>query len=234
MKQAKKTQSEAKKSHALLWFWIPVAIVGFAAVSGVFLCSYTPRTYHPMQAPDNDEVSDYLTHELGPDFFNQIQFDEPFQLQVTQKGLNDIICRWDWPQQFGDLSFADPMIMFADETIYLMGTLKYKKISSVVTIIAMPSMDAERKLCLNIQSVRLGILPITKLAGKISKAALADSQSLFEGEPEELEHVVRGIVYNESFQPVFVIAGHRARVQEFTLEPGKLTIQFKPETQTVE
>ncbi|MHC5083094.1 MAG: hypothetical protein ACYTET_04045 [Planctomycetota bacterium] len=229
MKQTKKTQSDKQKSHAMLWFWIPVAIVGFAAVSGVFLCSYTPRAYQPVQAANTDEVSPYLTHQLGPDFFNQVQLDDPFLLEVKQSGLNDITSRWEWPQQFGDLSFADPMIMFGDGSIYLMGTLKYKKIKSVVTIIALPYMDANQKVCLNIQSVRLGILPITSLAGKIAKIALADSDYMFEGEPDELEHIVRGIVYNEPFEPVFAINDYKARIQEMSIEPGVLKLLFQPE-----
>lgn len=227
----KKTGSDQKKTHKSsihLWFWIPLAIVGTLAIGGVFLCRYTPRAYRPLHPVDRQEVSPYLTHQLGPDFYNQVQLDEPFELRVEQDGLNDIISRWPWPQEYGPITFSDPMIVFGDNAIFLMGTLEYKKVSSVLTMIAFPTMDENGQLCLNIRSVRLGVLPITKVAGAIADEAFQASREYFEGEPQ-LEQVVAGMVSNQPFDPVFQFSDQKARIKDFTLEKGLLIIQFEPE-----
>lgn len=198
------------------------------AVGGVFLCRYKPRAYRPQPAADSQQVSPYLTHELGPDFVNQVQLDKPFELVVKQEGLNDIIRRQPWVEQFGDFSFTDPVVLFDTNTIYLMGTLDYKGVSSVLTIIAHPQMDTQRRVWMNIQSVRLGVIPVTALVSRLTKKAFRQSQSAFAGEPQ-LEEIVRAIIYNEPFDPVFKISDRLVRVTDLAIGPQQMTLRFDPE-----
>jgi hypothetical protein len=203
--------------------------VGLGILIGVvILFWYEPKAYKPLEPENPEQVSLYLTHELGPDFFNQVQLDEPFELIIEQSGLNDIISRLDWPQEIGEMSFADPYIIFSDQSILLMGTLKYKEISSVVSILAFPVIDSDKQICLNVQSVRLGMLPVTKLVTKLAQNAFDNNRDSFEEDPDA-EQVVQTIIRNEPFDPAFWISDRQIRIIHFTIEQGVLKLTLLAE-----
>ena len=222
------TGTKKCKSRLLGWFWTLFVVVASLALGGIFLCRYTPGAYNPLSVPHPEEVSPYLTHTLGPDFVNQVQLDTPFELLVEQDGLNDIIRRQSWIEEFDSFKYTDPVILFDHKTIYLMGTLEYKELSSVLTIVAFPQMDSEGKVSLNIGSIRLGILPVTRLVSFLAKKAFKESRSCFEEDPQ-LEKIVRAIIHNESFEPVFKISSYPVRITLAAIEPKRLTLQFEPQ-----
>lgn len=203
------------------------AVLVFLAIGGFLMCRYQPGAYQPPTPADTRQISPYLTHKLGPDFFNQVQLDEPFNLEVEQTGLNDILSRMSWPQPLGDATFSRPVMIFSEQSIYLMGTLEYKGISSVLTVRADPLQTDHEQVNLNIQSVRLGMLPVTRLVSKLANTAFADNLSAFEGEPDA-EQMVRAILQNAPFDPVFAIRDKKVRVSQFALTPGKLTLTCVP------
>jgi hypothetical protein len=201
------------------------AVCGLAAV--IFMCRYQPRDYKPAAPENPQQISPYLTHKLGPDFFNQIQLDEPFVLEVEQTGINDIISRWPWPQPMGEATFSNPVIVFTNKTISLMGTLEFKGISSILTMKGEPFMTPEGQISLNIQSIRLGMLPVTSLVEKLAQKAFEENLSSFEGEPEA-EAIIKAIVQNGPFEPVFSISGDKVKISRFSLTTGLLTLTFEP------
>lgn len=223
-----KIEPKKRKSRSLKRFRIGLIVLILLGGGGVFLCRYTPQAYQPQPVDHPEQVSPYLTHKLGPDFVNQVQLDKPFELVVEQDGLNDIIRRQSWVEQFDDFAFTDPVVLFAQDTIYLMGTLDYKGLSSVVTVIAYPKMTPQGAISLDIQSIRLGVIPVTKLVGYLAVKGFDQSRDCFEDEPQ-LEEIVRAIVHNEPFDPVFKISDQTVRITQFTLLPEKLLLQFKPE-----
>ena len=222
-----KTESKTHKPLRKQWFWA-FGLLAVTLIAGTaLLCNYTPKAYQP-NAPENPEqVSTYLTHELGPDFFNNIQLDEPFDLLVRQQGLNEILNNEPWYGDFDDFSFTDPMVIFDVKTIYLMGTLKYKGISSVVTLIAAPVMDEAGMISLNIQSVRMGVLPVTRLVTFLAQKAFDQSSDCFEGE-EDVAQMLQAIIRNEPFEPVFELSGRKARITELSLSRELLILKFQP------
>lgn len=209
-----------------------LAVVLFLIIGGIFMCRFQPGAYQPPTPDDPKEISPYLTHKLGPDFFNQVQLDEPFNLQVEQAGLNDILSRMPWPQPMGEAMFSRPVVIFAEQAVYLMGTLEYKGFSSVLTIRALPLMTAD-KLNLNIRSVHLGMLPVGAVVSKLAQKAIEDNQASFEGEPQARQ-MAQAIIQNEPFDPVFAIRDKKVRVCQFALKPGMLTLTCVPLQQSTE
>lgn len=214
------------KSCLRQWFWILTVVAAGAAVGVFILFRHTPAAYQPKEPDNPSQVSPYLTHQLGPDFFNQVQLDKPFELNVEQAGLNDILSRFDWPQPLGDMSFSDPMVVFAEQSVYVMGTLEYGDISSVVTIVASPIMKPDGRMDLNIQSIRMGMMPVTTWVRGLAQKAFDDNQSSFEGEPQ-LEEIVRAVIHNEPFEPVFKISDRTVRITRFSVEPGFLKLMLE-------
>jgi hypothetical protein len=226
----KNTTSEQKKSSSSTGFWLwGLSAITIGILTGIcILLWYTPRAYKPFQAENPEQVSLYLTHELGPEFFNQIQQNEPFELIIPQSGLNDIASRWEWPQQFGEMSFSHPYITFSNQSILLMGILTYKEVSSVITIIAIPMIDSEGKINLNIQTVRLGMVPLRALITKLAQKAFEDNQSSFEDDPKTQENV-QAIIRNEPFDPIFFFPDHWVRITDFSIEEGALKLTLLSE-----
>ena len=223
-----KTEQKCDNSRRRRWFWIlPTAILCPAAAM-MLLCNYTPLAYRPSAPQNSDQVSPYLTHTLGPDFFNNIQLDKPFELRVEQPGLNEILCTQFANSRFDGFSFTNPVIVFDTDTIYLMGTLNYMQIGSVVTIIAKPQMTDTGQINLNIQSIRMGVLPVTKLVTFLAQQAFEQSQDCFEGE-EDIRLMTEAIIQNKPFDPVFELSDHTARITEFAVQPALLTLRFQPQ-----
>lgn len=216
-----------RKSRALFWLGSITAVLSGILTGVAILVWYSPAAYTPLTPENPQQVSLYLTHELGPEFVNQIQLNQPFELIIEQTGLNDIITRQQWPQQFGELSFADPVVFFSDPSILLMGTLKYKEVASVISITAIPVMDEQGRVCMNIESIRLGMLPVTSFIAKLVKNAVDSNQDYFEGDPELLS-VIEAIIQNEYFEPAFWFFDYRIRVTDFSIEPGVLKLTLAP------
>ncbi len=224
-KNAANTSKSSKISYIVI-VSLGVAL-GLVAAAALGLLRFTPRAYVPIAADDPDRVSPYLTHQLGPDFFNQVQLDEPFELVIEQDGLNEIIATGCWPRSYGDVLIDQPVIVFGAETLYVMSRISYHALSSVVTLVARPVLDRMGRLNLNIQSVRIGLLPITPLAARVAEKAVDDSAAEFDDWPE-LEPIVWAIVANTPFDPSFEFSKKQIALQAFTLEPKRLRVHLAP------
>ncbi len=223
-----KTETKRRKPRLLRWFWILLVALMCPAMVGIFLCRYTPRAYRPEPVDNPRQVSRYLTHQLGPDFYDQVQLDKPFEFRVEQDGLNDILRHWPWPQKMDDLSFSDPIVLFDEGVIYLMGTVEYKGTSSVLTIIARPAMIPDGNLSLNIESIRLGILPARTLIRCLVQHAFDASMPSLKNNPQ-LAEIIRAVIHEESFDPVFDISGQKVKIIQVTIEAKVLILQLRPQ-----
>ena len=228
------TTSERKKKTTGAGFWLwGFGAIAVGVLTGIgILFWYTPRTYKQVQTENTEQVSLYLTHELGPEFHNQVQRGKPFELIIQQSGLNDIARQEFGSQSFGGVSFSDPYIIFSDQSILLMGTLAYEGISSVVSITAFPVMDSDGKINMNIQSIRLGMVPVTTLVTKLAQKTLDDNRSSFEEDPKA-EESVQAIIRNEPFDPIFLFSTeyceYWVRISNFSIEQGTLRLTLLPE-----
>jgi hypothetical protein len=217
-----------KKLHKVRSFFIGLGLfVLFWIAVGMYLLGHTPKTYQPIAAPPQGEVSPYLTHKLGPDFFNNVQLDKPFELIVEQNGLNEIIAsQCPEPVGYGGFTFSAAAITFTDAEVSLMSTVGFKDASTVLSVRAAPAMDAAGRLNLNIRSVKLGAIPVTGLA-KMLAQKYAD-EYLIPSDPN-LAPVVYGVLNNQPFEPAGNISQYKVRLKEFTLAPGKMTLLIEPE-----
>lgn len=192
------------------------------------LLVHRPDGYQPV-APDNpDIVSPYLTHQLGPDFYNQVQLDKPFELIVTEEGLNDILSREPWPMDYDGLLVSMPTVRFGEGQISLMAGVDYKGFASVVTVLAMPALDAEGKLNLNIQAVWLGALPVTPLAKAIAERVAEPYLPTPTETADPTRQAVEAMLSNRPFEPVLPIGDFTVRLEALSLEPGRARLRLAP------
>ncbi len=216
-----------KKKVYLLLFVLAVVLVVVIVISALLL--HRPAYYKPLDYSDSKEVSVYLTNELLPELYNGAQLQEPFELVVTQKGINDIVARYKWPQEIDSIKFSAPMIFFAPKSIVLMGTVLINGAEFVCTIVAEPNIDSEGLLNLPVVSVKIGALDITPVAGALARRFC---QRKFEDKGINTKNLwvkmETAILKGEPTEAVFQVVDKKVRVEKITLEPKKLTIRLVP------
>lgn len=229
-----KTRKKKKfKKRYWLLIDLAVAIVIFA------LLLYRPARYKlPDVAPTGNnqkEISPYLTNVLLPQLYNGAQRQEPFDLVVIQKGINETIARFQWPRESNGVILSAPTVFFVPESIILMGTANIKGVDIVVTVVAKPSLDEEGLLNLHVAKVKIGAMNITPVAKLLAKRMYAERLATIPIDTENLRAKIAGSLLNdEPFEPVFNIkdifddVDKKVRVEKITITQEKLTIRLVP------
>jgi uncharacterized protein YpmS len=215
-----------KRAHLLL---IVSAVIAAILIVVFALLLHSPAYYKPLDFADSKEVSLYLTHELLPALYNGAQSQEPFELVVTQSGINDVVARFEWPRDLGNIRFSAPMVFFAPDSIVLMGTVLMEGVEFVVTVVAEPSLDAKGLLNLQVVSVKIGAVDITPLAGVLAKRICQQQFAAAGIGAEDLQaQIAASLLDGEPFEPVFKIEDKKVRVEKIKIEQKKLTISLVP------
>jgi uncharacterized protein YpmS len=216
-----------KKKVRLLLIFLAVVLV--VAIVFFALLLHRPAYYKPLDFAGGREVSLYLTNQLLPEFYNGLQLREPFELVVTQSGINDIVARFDWPQKFGNVKISSPMVFFAPSSVVVMATVVMDGPKLVGTIVAEPSIDADGFLNLHVTSVQFGAVDVTPFARILARGICQQRfAEIGIGEDDIQTQIAASLLDDKPFKPVFKIEGKKVRVEKITIEQKKLTIRFAP------
>jgi hypothetical protein len=208
---------------------VVLVVVSATAVIVIALLLHRPAYYKPLDFANSKEVSLYLTNELLPELYNGAQLQEPFDLVVTQSGINDIVARFEWPQEFGSIRFSAPMVFFVPDSIVLMGTVVMEGAEFVGTVVAEPSLDTEGLLNLQVVSVKIGAVDITPLARVLARRIFQQQFAAAGIGAEDMQaQVAASLLDGKPFKPVFKIEDKKVQVEKITIEQKKLTIRFGP------
>ena len=199
------------------------------------LLLYKPARYNPLDIIYDGQVSKYLTHELLPQLHNGAQRGEPFDLVVTQKGINDAIARAKWPKRYSGIIFSAPEVLFLPDTIVLMGTTVLKRVQVVITIELNPSLNERGLLNLHMAKIKAGVMNITPLVKVVAGRMYTDRLAIVDVDPGDLRAQIAASLFNdEPFDPIFEIKDifdgeeRKVRVEKITLMPEKLTVRLAP------
>ena len=227
LKDRKKRKSR-KKLRRLCWLLATL----LAAVFVLSLLLYKPAHYNPPEFADDKLVSPYLTNVLGPAFNNGVQRGEPFDLIVTQTGINEVLAwsyKHKWSKQFGDISFSAPEVFFTTDTITLMGAVTVVGREFVVTVVARPTISQNGLLNLNVTKVKIGAVNITLIARIIANAAY---RKRLETKPIDKDDVrakiAASLLSNVPFNPVFPVEDRKVRLKKVTIRQKELLLRFAP------
>ena len=212
-------------------YWLSAGLA-VTAVSFVLLL-YKPGRYDPPEVVpagnEQREVSPYLTHELLPQLYNGAQLEEPFDLVITQEGINDIVARSKWPKRSDGISFSAPEVLFVPGSIVLMGTASFKGVGLVVTVVAEPRVDKDGLLNLRVAKVKIGAMNITLVAKLIAKKMYAQRLATTDINIEDLRaQIATSLLNDEPFEPVFKIEDKKVQAKKITIHDEKLTIRLVP------
>ncbi len=214
-----------RKLKKRYWLLVNLGIV----IVILILLLYKPTHYGPPDFAWSKEVSPYMTHELYPQLYNGVQRDQPFDLIVTQEGINDIIAHSKWPKKSDGISFFAPVVLFVPDSIVLMGTANIKGVQFVVTIVAEPGLDDQGLLNLQVTKVKVGAMNITLLAGVVAKRMYQQQLATTPIDTKDLgAQIAASILNDKPFKPVFKLEGKKVRIEKITITQGKMTIRLAP------
>ena len=227
------TDSKNRKKTRLkkLVIWLFVDLVVVAVVLTLLL--HRPGRYAPADIDsfdhDPNQVSPYLTHELSPQFYNGAQRGEPFELVITQEGINEIVAGWGWPRVSQGAMLYAPAVLFVPNSVVLMGTVSIKSVEFIVTIVLAPEINEDGLANLRITEVKVGAMDITPLAKLIAKKMYAKRIDTVHVDTKAIETKIAASLLNgESFEPVFKVEKQKVRIEKITVEKEKLTARLVP------
>jgi len=213
----------------LCWLFIDlvVAVVVFA------LLLHRPDRYAPTDRDsiglEDGQVSPYLTHELSPQFYNGAQRGEPFDLVITEKGINEIVAGWGWPRMSEGVMLYAPAVVFVSESVVLMGTANVKGVEFVVTIVLKPSIDERGLSHLLVAEVKVGAMNVTPLVKMMARKMYAQRAASMQADARSFYGKIAASVLNdEPFDPVFEVDGRKVRIEKIVVQKQKLTAHLVP------
>ncbi len=193
------------------------------------LMAYRPRRYAPVRVADQNQISPYLTHQLLPTVYNNSQLGQPFEVVITQEGLNDIIARLPQPIELHNVTLSDPQVILTPLQITLMATVKARPVNPVLTIEVNPFINQHGLLNLCINRVLLGDIDITPIAMLIGNKAYSNWLLSTGMEPNNIAaQACRSLLDNVPFEPVFEIGGKKQRVSNIEITTKKIIVLLTP------
>jgi uncharacterized protein YpmS len=224
-----KKNKKAGRYKLIRWLLVDLAVA--AIVFAVLL--YRPGRYKPADSGkyERGQVSPYLTNELSPTIYNGAQRLKPFDVVITQEGLNDIIARGNWPMESEGILLYAPAALFVPGRLVLMGTADAKGVEFVVTIELEPKIDGQGLLNLQLAKLKVGAMNITPLAKIIAKKMYMQKIADVEVDTKALQtQIAASLLTDEPFEPVFSIDGKKVRIEKITIENEKLLAHLVPES----
>jgi len=218
-----------KKKIILATVCTGAGIVLILPAAIAFLLTRTPAYYKPLEPPNKAEVSPYLTNYLAPEIHNKSQLGEPFELVITQAGLNDIIARGPWPLAPGGVTITRPAVRLSQNRIFLMATVKYGRVPAVITIIVSPALDEAGLLSINLKQVNAGVFDITNFAKELAEEIITAGISKIDS--TLADNIIAAVLENKPFDPVFPAYDNEVRLTGIDISDSKAVLQLTPQSQ---
>jgi len=224
-----KIRKKARFKKLVLWLLVDLAV---AAIIFALLL-YRPGRYKPaVSGPGNykrGQVSPYLTNELSPAIYNGAQRVEPFDVVITQDGLNDIIARGNWPKESEGILLYAPAALFVPDTVVLMGTADVKGVEFIITIELKPKIDEQGLLNLQVGKVKVGAMNITPLAKMMAKKMYEQRVAAISIDTKAVQtKIAASLLNDEPFEPVFEIDDKKVQIEKITVAKEKLLLRLVP------
>ena len=217
-----------KKARFKKVCWLLIGLTA-AALFFVLLLLYKPARYDSPDLAYDNQVSPYLTHKLLPELYNNAQLGEPFELVVTEEGMNDVIARSKWPKQSGSVWYSVSEVLFVTDNIVLMGTAAAGGVEFAVTVIAEAAINRNGLLKLQVTKVKIGAINLTTLSKMIAKRIYAGRLDTADTGKKDIRlQIANSILNDEPFVPVFKIEDKKVRAEKIKITKGKLTILLTP------
>jgi hypothetical protein len=225
----KKILPNVKKSNRLKYLLPAILILLIILVSAFILIGHKPANYAPPKAANPNEVSRYLTNELLPNIYNGSQLGEPFELEITQDGLNDILSHLPGAMITDNLTVVRPEVILTPMEVKVIATVEARPMDFFLTIELNPFINKQGLMNLCVNRILLGKINITSIARSIGGKAYADWMARTGTEPNNISsQICLSLLKDEPFDPVFKMNGRTLRISKIDVMTGKMVVLLTP------
>ncbi|OQA03466.1 MAG: hypothetical protein BWY69_00441 [Planctomycetes bacterium ADurb.Bin401] len=186
----------------------------------------TPAHFRTVKFASEHQVSQYLTNVILPEFYNKSQLGTPFEIELGQEGVNDIVVRHlDW-ERLKQAGFSDIGITFKKGRILLSAKTKYRKQDFVITAILRPKAD-KNGFNAGLTEIQAGtsIIPFAKdfLREKVLYEIIKSSADA------NFVSYAGLILSDNKMNPEFSFQHRNFKITKIHLEDKKIILRFQPE-----
>lgn len=218
---------KSRRKKLILWLCIDLVV----AATVILLLLYKPAQYHPVTPPADDpngqRVHPYLTHDLGNTLYNGAQDRKPFEIEMVDKTLNEAIAQMRWTQESGGIKLSSPAIAFTPGRIVLMGTADIEGADLIITVEVGPKILEDGRLNLIVESVKIGVIPITWAAKKMARDKYREQIEAGGIDLQDWRTKIAASLLNEEpFEPVFPVDDKWVRLTGIDITEGTLAARL--------
>ncbi len=186
-----------------------------------------PRLYHPPEPIKSKGISPLFTHQIAPQLHNKSQLAEPFDLIITEAGVDDLIARKFSAYQKAGIVIDAVDIAFVKGKILLMGRIKTENLNFVATVPICLNVKNNRTLEFDMGVVRAGRAPLP-FAAKIFDDALADNLTAVLKEHLAGAFDTENLNGSLAVPAAYELNGKKFLIDKVSVEKAKLLIHFIP------
>ncbi len=230
---SKVSKRKSRLKRLALWLLIDLTVAALVFI----LLLYRPGRYNPLSPTSfkPGRVSPYLTL-FHSDVYNGAQLGEPFDVALSEQGINDIIARggleWNWPLEHEGVMLYAPAAVLEPGRFVLMGTANIKGVELVVTIELEAQTDEKALLTLKLGKFKVGAMNITPIAKLMAKKMYADQIAAAPVDKEAWQtKIIASLLNEEPFDPVFhtlLDKKLRVRLDKLDIQKGNLNFRLIP------
>lgn len=187
----------------------------------------TPAHFRTVEIIDDNQVSQYLTNNILPEFYNKSQLGEPFEMIFSEQGINDIVSRQLDGESLKRSGFSDISITFKKGRILLTAKTVYHEIDFIVTVVFKPRVNKKGLFNAGVSKIQAGTsrLPFAaRLMRKKIIYELADSSA-----ESDIVHYAGLLLSDNKMPPEFSFHHRNFRIEKIIVANQKLIVQFLPD-----
>ncbi len=180
----------------------------------------------PKTVSNPNEVSMYLTHKIGPDFFNGVSRGDKFTLRLSEVGINDILAHQNWPVAFDGLTIKWAKTRINTNGVEIISSIDIGNIATILRINLSAQIQDDTTLLIRLGKVRAGRLPAKFILKRVIKRYLANSDG--KGTETMQEKLLKSLLLDESFAPKFEFMGSDVLITNIKASKGLLILEIQP------
>ena len=185
----------------------------------------TPRYYRAVKPIAGEQVSQYLTNHILPELHNKSQYDQPFDLVLSEQGINDIIARHVDSNSLQQSGLSDLSVVFKKGRILLIGKTVYCGLDFIITIILKPYIDKEGYFFLKASKIQAGQSRVPFIGEAVKRKILRELTNFLN---ENIADSTEALLNSRRIEPVFSLNHRRLRIDKITIRDKELMIHFLP------
>lgn len=213
----------AVRTAITLFAWLLV----FLFVFWLIRLFSVPRYYRMVKPVSDGQISQYLTNYILPQLHNKSQYGQPFDLIISQDGINDIIIRHIDTNSLQRLGFSDLSVTFKKGRILLTGKTSCWGFDFVTTVVLKPYIDKKGYFRPGISKILAGKSNLPFADEIVKRKILYRLASL--SDDSNIAGVVGILFSGDKKEPVFTLNHTKLRIEKIKVGNREITVSMLPQ-----